>query len=61
MFASFAFEHDNLALAIKPWYRVPEDKEDDDNRDTDDFQVCFPVDYGNSNCMPEAPAQSNQQ
>ena len=31
------FEHENLAFSIMPWYRIPEDKADDDNPDIDDY------------------------
>jgi phospholipase A1 len=34
-YANFIFEKDNLLLGIKPWYRIPEDN--DDNPDIDDF------------------------
>jgi len=35
--ASFVFERHNLVFAIKPWYRLPEDDEDDDNPDITDY------------------------
>ncbi|MCZ2723184.1 phospholipase A [Marinomonas sp. 15G1-11] len=31
IFAEFLFEHENTVLSIKPWYRLPESREDDDN------------------------------
>ena len=34
---SFIFERGNLVFAIKPWYRIPEDEEDDDNPDITDY------------------------
>jgi len=33
LYANFIFEKDNLVFEIKPWYRLPEDNEDDDNPD----------------------------
>jgi phospholipase A1 len=37
LYASFAFEKENLALAFKPWYRFKEDKDKDDNPDITDY------------------------
>lgn len=37
VYASFVFERGNFALQIKPWYRLPEDDEDDDNPDITDY------------------------
>jgi len=37
IYASFIFEKDNLAFAFKPWYRIPEDSDDDDNPDITDY------------------------
>ncbi|MEE4242522.1 MAG: phospholipase A [Desulfopila sp.] len=37
VYASFIFERGNLAFAIKPWYRIQEDSEDDDNPDITDY------------------------
>jgi len=37
LYASFVVERGNFALAIKPWYRLPEDDEDDDNPDITDY------------------------
>lgn len=34
-YANFIFEKDNFLVSIKPWYRIPEDN--DDNPDIDDF------------------------
>lgn len=31
IFMNFVFEKENFALSVKPWYRIPEDDEDDDN------------------------------
>jgi phospholipase A1 len=33
----FTLERGNLAMSIKPWYRLPEDAEDDNNPDIDDY------------------------
>ena len=37
LFANFVAERGNLALSFKPWYRIPEDDEDDDNPDITDY------------------------
>jgi phospholipase A1 len=37
LYLNFVFERDNLAFAIKPWYRIPEDDDDDDNPDIDRY------------------------
>lgn len=37
IYAAFVFEKGNWALAFKPWYRIPEDSEDDDNPDITDY------------------------
>jgi phospholipase A1 len=37
LFATFVFEKGNLVFSIKPWYRIPEDKEDDNNPDLTDY------------------------
>lgn len=37
VYANFLFERDDLALSIKPWYRIPEDDDDDDNPDIEDY------------------------
>ena len=37
IFASFVFEKGNLIFSIKPWYRIPEDDEDDNNSDITDY------------------------
>ncbi|MBN8430859.1 phospholipase A [Microbulbifer salipaludis] len=33
IYANFAFERDDVYFAIKPWYRIPESAEEDDNPD----------------------------
>ena len=37
IYANFVVEKDNLALAFKPWYRIPEADDDDDNPDITDY------------------------
>lgn len=37
LFAWFTVERGNLAMSFKPWYRIPEDDEDDDNPDITDY------------------------
>lgn len=37
IFANFIIENGNFAIGIRPWYRVKEDREDDDNRDITDY------------------------
>lgn len=37
LFANFVVERENFALTFKPWYRLPEDDEDDDNPDITDY------------------------
>ncbi len=37
LWASFLLERGNFVLAIKPWYRIPENSADDDNPDILDF------------------------
>ncbi len=43
VYARFIFEKDNLAFAIQPWYRIPEDKDNDDNPDIEDYLGNFEV------------------
>jgi phospholipase A1 len=37
LYAQLVFERDQLFLALKPWYRLPEDAADDDNPDILDY------------------------
>lgn len=37
LYANFIIERGNFALSFKPWYRLPEDEEDDDNPDITDY------------------------
>lgn len=34
---NFVFERGNFVLSLKPWYRIPESKKDDNNRDIDEY------------------------
>lgn len=37
VYADFIFEHGNTVVSFKPWYRIPEPVEDDDNPDINDY------------------------
>ncbi len=37
VYANFIFARNNWAFALKPWYRLPEEEDDDDNPDIDDY------------------------
>ena len=37
IFAVIAADRGNFAIALKPWYRIPEDKDDDDNRNIEKY------------------------
>ncbi|TQV80056.1 phospholipase [Exilibacterium tricleocarpae] len=37
IYAQFNFIKGNYFISLKPWYRIPEDEDEDDNRDIDDF------------------------
>ncbi len=37
LFANFILSKGNFALSIKPWWRIPEDSEDDDNPDIERY------------------------
>jgi phospholipase A1/A2 len=37
LYANFLFEKDRFSCALKPWYRIPENEEDDNNPDIDEY------------------------
>ncbi|GAA5524046.1 hypothetical protein Maes01_00598 [Microbulbifer aestuariivivens] len=37
VYANFIFERDNMLLSFKPWYRIPESREEDDNPDIEAY------------------------
>lgn len=37
LFANFIFSNEAFALSFKPWWRIPEDSDDDDNPDITDY------------------------
>ncbi|PHS71642.1 MAG: phospholipase [Methylophaga sp.] len=37
VYADFIFERHNWYLSLKPWWRIPEDNDEDDNPDIDDY------------------------
>jgi len=37
LYATFVLEHKNIVAYFKPWYRLPEDAEDDDNPDIEKY------------------------
>lgn len=37
IYASFIFETDNAVFQVKPWYRIPENREDDNNPDIEKY------------------------
>lgn len=37
IFANLIFERGNLVVSLKPWWRIPESEEDDDNPDITDY------------------------
>jgi len=37
IYLNFVLERNNLVMFLKPWYRIPEDAEDDDNPDIDKY------------------------
>ncbi|MCW8125540.1 phospholipase A [Microbulbifer halophilus] len=46
IYANFIFERDQYFFSLKPWYRIPEDREDDDNPDIDDYLGHFELTGG---------------
>ncbi len=43
IYARFIFEKDNLVFGIKPWYRLPEDDDDDNNPDLTDYMGHYEI------------------
>lgn len=41
IYANLIFERDRYSISFKPWYRIPEKREDDDNPDIDDYMGYF--------------------
>ena len=37
LYANLVFERDHLVLSFRPWWRIPEREEDDDNPDIEDY------------------------
>jgi phospholipase A1 len=37
LYAQFGLEYDNLSVMIRPWYRIPESVDNDDNPDIEDY------------------------
>ncbi len=37
VYANLFFERDNVIVSFKPWYRIPEDRDDDDNPDIEAY------------------------
>ncbi len=37
VYANFILERGNFACSVKPWYRIPEDEEEDNNPDLEDY------------------------
>ncbi|MFV8783552.1 phospholipase A [Microbulbifer sp. SA54] len=49
IYTNFMFEKDRYFFALKPWYRIPEDKEDDDNPDLEFYLGHFELSGGMKN------------
>ncbi|KUJ83326.1 phospholipase [Microbulbifer flavimaris] len=41
VYANFFFERENMLISFKPWYRIPEDSEEDDNPDIEAYLGYF--------------------
>lgn len=41
LYTEFIFEHDDLYVSFKPWWRIPEDDDDDENPDIDEYMGNF--------------------
>lgn len=37
LYADFMFERDNFVCSVKPWWRIPEDEDEDNNPDIEDY------------------------
>ncbi len=46
IYANFLFEREQYFFSFKPWYRIPEDREDDDNPDIEDYLGHFELTGG---------------
>lgn len=46
IYVNFSFERDNYFFTFKPWYRIPEDKDEDDNPDVEAFLGHFELTGG---------------
>jgi len=46
VYANFIFERENYFFSFKPWYRIPEKAEDDDNPDIEDYLGYFELTGG---------------
>jgi phospholipase A1 len=41
VYTNFIFERDNFYFGLKPWYRIQEDRDEDDNPDIEDYMGYF--------------------
>jgi len=41
IYANFIFEHDDFYFSVKPWWRIPEARDNDDNPDITDYMGNF--------------------